>query len=587
MGRHHVRTFAALAQRPASRWASVLSVSSYQRSRGRASFEFVRGASTGSPRATISPPVQPAPTVEQSQLTLDSWVSPGSDVYVNPICSQLDQLLLKCENTDDVLVLLTTHRGVFFVHNLVTALQVLATLSQEAGDDLKTNELLRDPRYNMLSRDLLRFTPKLDFVAMTNVACALWQLGHKHYGLLSRMLRPLLSEPVPDSETLLRCARAYAWAGYQTQHHFYAHCAAALAEAAPDLSPDQLVRACSLLGGAEHYNAPFFQAAEDALLSNGILESKLHTHDVSLVAAAFAAHLRPSHDRLFSCIAEVVEREAAVMAPSDIALCLQSFRRVALCFEGAIHASLAAYDLPLRRAWLLRQRADGIRAADVATVLECAAFFGVRSELTLGALDYLQDRVDDVGERSAINTVFAMAVFGASSTHSQLLLYLMRKIGAGTAWEKQRARVFHLWVCQRLQFPFIDVRLPRRCIDVGLRAWCQHRRGFGCPFPDEVRQIAAELEEMRVRHRTFVPVPNSPYEVDIAVGLRKEALLVVSEVARNTAIAVGSTLLQTRHLKAQGWRAMVIPRAEWLGVVDRPSADRQAYLHSVLGRLQA
>lgn len=511
-------------------------------------------------------------------------MSPGSDVYINPICSQMDQLLMQCESIDDVLLLLTTHRGVFFVHNLVTALQVLGTLSQEAGDALATNVLLRDPRYNVLSRDLLRFTPKLDFLAMTNVACALWQLGHKHYGLLSRMLRPLLAEPIPDTETLLRCAQAYAWAGYQTQHHFFAHCATALAEAAPELSPAQLVKACSLLGGAEHYNARFFAAAEDALLSGDVL-SQLHPSDVSVVAAAFAAHLRPSHDALFSRVAEVVEREAERMAPSDVALCMQAFRRVALCFEGAIRASLAAFDVPLRHAWLLRERAPGVRVADVTTVLECAAFFGVHSELTLGALDYLHDRVDEVGERAAINAVYAMAVFGASSTHSQLLTYLFRKIGAGTAWEKQRARVFHLWVCQRVQFPFVEVRLPRRCIDVGLRAWCQHRRGFGCPFPDEVRAIAADLEEMRVRHRTFVPVPETPYEVDIAVGLRKEALLVISEVARNSSTAVGGTLLQLRHLKAQGWRAVVVPRAEWLRVAGDSPEERHAYLHSVLGRL--
>ena len=41
----------------------------------------------------------------------------------NPICSQMDQMLLKCEEVEAVLALLVTHRGVFFVHNLVTAIE--------------------------------------------------------------------------------------------------------------------------------------------------------------------------------------------------------------------------------------------------------------------------------------------------------------------------------------------------------------------------------------------------------------------------------------------------------------------------------
>ncbi|CAE7905097.1 unnamed protein product [Symbiodinium microadriaticum] len=88
-------------------------------------------------------------------------------------------MLLKCEEIESVLALLVTHRGVFFVHNLVTAVQVLGSLAEDAKDPMAVNRLLRDPRYDVLLRDLFRFVPKLDFLAMTNVACSLQQLDHK------------------------------------------------------------------------------------------------------------------------------------------------------------------------------------------------------------------------------------------------------------------------------------------------------------------------------------------------------------------------------------------------------------------------
>eukprot|EP00933_Yihiella_yeosuensis_P051312 TRINITY_DN49209_c0_g1_i1.p1 TRINITY_DN49209_c0_g1~~TRINITY_DN49209_c0_g1_i1.p1 ORF type:complete len:623 (+),score=84.54 TRINITY_DN49209_c0_g1_i1:50-1870(+) len=517
---------------------------------------------------------------------LNAWIAPGTAVYVNPICSQLDQLLLKCDETESVLALLVTHRGVFFVHNLVTAIQVLGALAEEKGDHIAVNRLLRDPRYDVLIRDLLRFVPKLDFLAMTNIVCSLKQLDHKYYMLFSRMLRPLLQQPPPDVSTLLRCIQAYSWAGYHQQTNFYAHCAGVLTDSMENLDPDDLVQACVLLGGASHYQGRFFEAAERRLLSKGEFdESGLSPRQVVQVADAFTAHLRTTHDGLLAGAAMILEREAENMEPRDIVRCLSAFRRVALRFDGAMRAGLHALTPRLQRAWLLRQRADGLQASDVATALECAAYFGIRTKFDQVALDYLDDRADEVSERASIQTVYAMCVSGGVASHSRLLLYLFRKIGAGTAWEAHRMRIFHLWVSQLLQFPWLDARLKRRCIDAGLRAWCLHRRGYGSPFPDEVREVAAELEAMGVSHRAFVPVPETPYEVDIAIRDRKDALLVISETARNTLEPVGSVLLQMKHLQDRGWKCVVIPRKAWRGLAPGPGG-RESYLRSLLATFQ-
>jgi len=63
-----------------------------------------------------------------STLTVLQSDVAASVVYANPICSQLDQLILRSLMFDDVLKLQVSHRGVFFVQNLVTSLQLLASL---------------------------------------------------------------------------------------------------------------------------------------------------------------------------------------------------------------------------------------------------------------------------------------------------------------------------------------------------------------------------------------------------------------------------------------------------------------------------
>lgn len=517
----------------------------------------------------------------QSEL-LSTWVAPGSAVYANPICSQLDQLLLKCEDLESVLALLVTHRGVFFVHNLVTAIQVLGGLAEEAGDPILVNRLLRDPRYDLLVRDLLRFVPKLDFLAMANVACSLRQLDHKHYVLLSRMLEPLLRQTVPDVATLLRCVRAYSWAGYQQQHHFYAHCAAVLAEAAADLPPGQLVEACAVYGGAAHYHGRLFEAAERALLARDLLERELRPREAALLAAAFTAHRRPRHDGLLLAVAAALEREAATMEMVDVIHCLTAFRRVALRLDTVMQAGFAACIPPLHRGWLLRRRVDGIRPSHVASLLDCASYFGIQTGVIRVALDYLTDYVDELSDNASIQVVHAMCLTGGVATHSSMLPFLFRKVGAGTAWDKQKIRVFQLWVSQLLQFPWLDTRLPRRCIQQGLRAWCLRRQGYGSPFPDEVRSVSEELSAMDVPHSTFLPIPGTPYEVDIAVGKRKDALLVVSETSRNTFQPVGGALLQVKHLEARGWRCVLIPRQLWRSLSGSSASARRSYLNSLL-----
>ncbi|KAK1442786.1 hypothetical protein BgAZ_303040 [Babesia gibsoni] len=52
-------------------------------------------------------------------------------VYVNELCMQMDQLMFNCKDHEDLLVLLVTHRGAMFLHNLVTALKLLQSFAEQ------------------------------------------------------------------------------------------------------------------------------------------------------------------------------------------------------------------------------------------------------------------------------------------------------------------------------------------------------------------------------------------------------------------------------------------------------------------------
>ena len=521
----------------------------------------------------------PATEVPSVVVQLEHWQS--AELYVNPICSQMDQMLLKCEEVESVLALLVTHRGVFFVHNLVTAIQVLASLP-EVSDPIVLNRMLRDPRYDVLLRDLVRFVPKLDFLAMTNIACSLQQLDHKYYSLFSRMLQPLMQHPSPEISTVLRCMEAYCWAGYHQQSHFFRRFGHLFSDAMSDMDLQQVVQSAVLFSSAAEYQEHFFQAAEERLLDN---LTHLSPHHFSLVASSFTAHLTTRHDQLLIRVAQLLETHAMDMAPVDIVRCLRAFHRAVLCFPEAINAGLQACSVPLYKAWLLRKPSPELQAVHVAELLESSAFFGIRSadgDLVRIALEYLVDYIDVVPERAAIQVVFAMCMTGTVGNHSRLLRFLFRKIGAGTAWEKQRVRVFQIWMSQLLQFPWLDCRLKKRCIDTGLRAWCLHRRGYGCPHPEEVREISELLDSLQIKHQSFVHVKDTAYELDLVIGDRKAALLVSSETARNTLTPVGGTLLQIKHLQDRGWRCLVIPLKAWRQL---PAAARPQYLQALVNAL--
>ncbi|SPJ12927.1 conserved Plasmodium protein, unknown function [Plasmodium sp. DRC-Itaito] len=66
----------------------------------------------------------------------------NSMIYINDICLKMDQNLLRCQNYEDVLSILVTHRGALFLQNLITAIRMLSGfVIEEKKEKLEKDKL--------------------------------------------------------------------------------------------------------------------------------------------------------------------------------------------------------------------------------------------------------------------------------------------------------------------------------------------------------------------------------------------------------------------------------------------------------------
>ncbi|KYN96153.1 putative SNARE protein [Plasmodium gaboni] len=77
----------------------------------------------------------------------------NSMIYINDICLKMDQNLLKCQNYEDVLSILITHRGALFLQNLITAIRMLSGFVIE-----QKKENLEKDKLNMVSDYTKKYT---------------------------------------------------------------------------------------------------------------------------------------------------------------------------------------------------------------------------------------------------------------------------------------------------------------------------------------------------------------------------------------------------------------------------------------------
>ncbi|KAL8449018.1 hypothetical protein Emed_003370 [Eimeria media] len=86
------------------------------------------------PTSALAQLAEGPPSSSVSQPT-ETGGPPGvsGELFSSPLCLQIDQLICSCEQPDEILRLLVSHRAALYVHNLVTALKALAELTVKGG----------------------------------------------------------------------------------------------------------------------------------------------------------------------------------------------------------------------------------------------------------------------------------------------------------------------------------------------------------------------------------------------------------------------------------------------------------------------
>ena len=294
-------------------------------------------------------------------------------------------------------------------------------------------------------------------------------LNHKPYRLLGALLPRLsrfdadllTSDPGRISRTLrnhlnllLDCAEAYVWAGFLS-HPFFDQCAELLVLPREPSSPNQdthegseshnicqsihdrkrlpqgtccalsacdtatLMKAVRVFGALQHVSRMLFDQVSH------ILESRwkvLSPQDVTSIAVAFSTPLRPAEGaiRVLSQVAGHLEVNIDSYEYQNIAKCLAAFKALNVFFPSCIEAGCERLARHVTMGYNVRQHC-AISVPALCDMMEASAHFGsafsksnlsvtkAASDFCSVTLMYLEDHIDEIGEKGAMQALFAMS----------------------------------------------------------------------------------------------------------------------------------------------------------------------------------
>lgn len=203
---------------------------------------------------------------KQASLSERKALMQNNAVYINPICKHIDQQLLSFNSIDQILSHTISHRGVYYVHNLITAVQLIAILSSNSST-VELCSLDDDDRFHLLISDLKENRRSLDIVALANVLVSLQRLGIRNYLVFNAFLEPLLDmemkvDSMRDVMHVIRVAQLYRWCGY-SDGALYDKVTQAMERGRLFLTKDLLVEGLRVVGSlkSQHHRG-FFKTGE-------------------------------------------------------------------------------------------------------------------------------------------------------------------------------------------------------------------------------------------------------------------------------------------------------------------------------------
>ena len=515
-----------------------------------------------------------------SQLFVQPGIEP-STVYVNPICLQMDQLIMKAETPEDVLTLLVTHRGALFLHNLITSLSTLAQMSSESIPFEKSkgmkfpaefkkvtqDRLLSDPRYMVLVSDLIDGSSNLDLQSIEIILRDLRTLDHCHYKLIGALLRRLYAIDLnPENLHLaVSIGQTLDWGGFGKAETFFKRLSSLVISEAYSMDSRTLLNALVLFSKLPTCYVEALDAA-CSTLPNFLSSLKSSHLGISAVAVSEYGGSVPSAQRAIRLIADAALERVNECGIRDLVRVAVGLRRVNVEHRELLQTAWNITINELKSSFDIKERMDPSIASisDLATLVDSCAHFGFceSSDFSNFILPYVSEHIDLVTEEAAIKLLFGLASAPQAVTpkHAPDVALLMRKIGAATdSWERHKMKIMSIFFSKVMEFDFVDSQFRKFIIDSSLAHWLMARRGYGVPYPETSEWLfkALQMELSNVDCRFNAWIPNSPFNADILIVDHRIAVLVLSKFS-DQGNPVGSDLLQVNLVKRLGWTVIPI-----------------------------
>ena len=484
-------------------------------------------------------------------------------LYVNPLCLETDRLLLSSPSVNDLLGVTVTHRGVIFVHNLITAAQCITDLVHELyheparmPKEIKIREICKDERFSLFVNDLEICSSKIDLKGVLVICQMLKSLDYRLNSLIGSIVRRTYS--IMDSSNnvsdLLEIGKLFEWAGYGGALTFYNKLGRMLCR--NDLTINQLMRAVDLFGSLDTRHKEFFSTAGPLLMTQLPL---LSGRNVGRVSIAFGS------DRIIieNCAKQLVERSSE-FKPIDAIRVVHSMRRVG-GISDSVKAVRVAWKLvhqPIYDAYIFREPLRDIQIDQLCDFCEDSVVISGKngwdsSGLPL-VLSMLEDRIGEISEKGAIQLIWSAAISCGLDSHGEVVKLLARKIGASEIWENRRSQVFWLWIHTRLFSPWVAFpQLKKNFLRQCLRAWALERGGLETPCRAEADEIA-KFVKSGVRNFWL---QDSPFYLDFAIPEKKIGLMIVPEfVCEDNFHIQGSSQIAAEFARSRGWQVVIISK---------------------------
>ncbi|UKJ89510.2 hypothetical protein MACJ_002761 [Theileria orientalis] len=413
--------------------------------------------------------------------------------------------------------------------------------------------IIRDERYDLLLQDLYVNKNKLDVISICNVIMTLDTLDHRYYRLCNGLLKRLLSmditfEDKPASFVskvgvlLLKTCQCYARGGFNdvplynkvTRELIRNNLVTIITNTADYCKKEQhgeqqelLVHIISLYSQVKSYDYTVFSK-----ISQSIEKVNLTPSELSCLAVMFSNHrnMNKMHDRVMCHVAERISDDYESFTLGELCSCISAFSKMKLYFGEVWRVStkmlIEAIEVSI----------NGYEDIEIDVKTLCKAVHDITTMESVSSrihrlIDrvslYLEQRIDEIDEESAINIAISAVITHASlneridvdeekdviyespvlvtekvydndgstgttvtgsrgdcdgdlEAHSidnmsklnnYLLSYIWRKIGTDVGWEREPLKVFAIWLYHMLVLPQFKHNISKRCIFPSFRQW--------------------------------------------------------------------------------------------------------------------